>query len=323
MIYAIITIILFVCELVYFKIADKYNIIDKPNTRSSHNYITIRGGGIVFWLAALLYFIIALTVSSVPIPTVPIVSFFSGLTMLSIVSFWDDIKSLPNKIRIIIHFLSISLVFYGLNLYSTLPWYLILIAYIFFVGILNAYNFMDGINGITGLYSLAILISLQYINRKYLFTEPDFINFAIIACIVFLFFNFRKKAKCFAGDIGSMAISFWIVTSLLQLMLKTNSIIWIMFLAVYGVDTVFTILHRLCLKQNIFKPHRLHFYQILANEKHLSHQLVSFLYAAIQLLIGGVIIAVHFKFPQFESVAAIAISLILVLVYLVKFKFLS
>ncbi|MDR1683412.1 MAG: glycosyltransferase family 4 protein, partial [Candidatus Symbiothrix sp.] len=320
MIYAIIAVVFFVCELVYFKIADKYNIIDKPNTRSSHNYITIRGGGIVFWLAALLYFIIALTVSSGPVLTVPIVSFFSGLTMLSIVSFWDDIKSLPSKIRIIIHFLSISLVFYGLNLYSTLPWYLILTAYIFFVGILNAYNFMDGINGITGLYSLTILMSLQYTNQKNHFIEPDFINYAIIACLVFLFFNFRKKAKCFAGDIGSMAMSFWIVTLLLQLMLKTESIIWIMFLAVYGVDSTLTIIHRLYLKQNIFKPHRLHFYQILANEKQLSHQLVSFLYAAIQLLICGLIIAIHFTNPQYEIVAAIVISFVLSSVYLLKFK---
>ncbi|MDR0542346.1 MAG: UDP-GlcNAc--UDP-phosphate GlcNAc-1-phosphate transferase, partial [Dysgonamonadaceae bacterium] len=115
--------------------------------------------------------------------------------------------------------------------------------------------------------------------------------------------------------------SFWIVTLLLQLMLKTNNIIWIMFLAVYGVDSTLTILHRLYLKQNIFKAHRMHFYQILANEKHLSHQLVSSLYAVAQLLICGVITTIHFYFPAWEIAAAIAILLILSLVYLLKFKF--
>ncbi|GHT76670.1 UDP-GlcNAc--UDP-phosphate GlcNAc-1-phosphate transferase [Bacteroidia bacterium] len=317
--YLILTAILFAAMLLYFKIATKYNIIDKPNSRSSHDYITIRGGGIVFWLAAALY--------SLNLPSFANLegfSFLIGITLLSAVSFWDDIQSLPNKIRIIIHFFSISCVFYGLGIFSTLPWYMIITAYVFFAGILNAYNFMDGINGITGLYSLTILIALQYINLQQIkFTEPAFINYAILACIVFLFFNFRKKAKCFAGDIGSMAISFWIVTLLLQLMLKTNSIIWILFLVVYGVDSTLTILHRIYLKQNIFKAHRMHFYQILANEKHLLHPFVSSLYAVAQLLICSIIIPIHFQFPHLEIIAAISILLVLSLVYLLKFKFLK
>lgn len=307
---------LFVCELVYFKIADKFNIIDKPNERSSHNYITIRGGGIVFWAAAMLLLFLPLAINLLP--------FYIGITLISAVSFIDDIKSLPNKIRIVIHFISISCVFWGLGLFSTLNWRLIILAYIFFAGILNAYNFMDGINGITGLYSLIVLISLQFVNYQIVsFTQSDFVNFAIIACIVFLFFNFRKKAKCFAGDVGSMAISFWIVMLLLQLMLKTNSIVWIMFLAIYGVDTVLTIIHRIYLKQNIFEAHRLHFYQILCNEKKFSHLLVSILYAVIQLIICGIVIFIHFQFPKFELLSAILILLALSLIYLLKFNFLK
>ncbi|MDR2853789.1 MAG: glycosyltransferase family 4 protein, partial [Prevotellaceae bacterium] len=265
--YFFVTIALLLGTFVYFRIANRFNIIDKPNERSSHNYITIRGGGIVFWLAAMLYAIPNLTSN---------LFFIVGLSLISAVSLWDDISSLPNKVRVVIHFLSISLVFYGLNLFSVLPCYMIVAAYVFFVGILNAYNFMDGINGITGLYSLVILISLQYINCQIVkFSSPEFINYAIEACVVFLFFNFRKRAKCFAGDIGSMAISFWIVTLLIMLIIKTNSVVWLMFLAVYGADTILTIIHRIYLKQNIFEAHRLHFYQILANEKHLPHRLVA------------------------------------------------
>lgn len=313
--YLLVFITLFVLEFVYFRIADKFNIIDKPNKRSSHDYITIRGGGIVFWLAGLIFSVLYLSDS---------VYFMIGITLISIVSFWDDVSSLPNKIRIVIHFIAISCVFYGLGLFTELNWLLVIVAYIFFVGILNAYNFMDGINGITGLYSLVVLIALQVVNCQFVtFTTPEFINYAILACIVFLFFNFRKKAKCFAGDIGSMAISFWILTLLLQLMLKTNSVIWIMFLAIYGVDTVLTILHRIYLKQNIFEAHRLHFYQIMCNEKHLSHRLVSSIYAVIQLVICLTIIYVYFNLQNATIIFAAAILIILTLIYLLKFRFLK
>ena len=54
--YLLITLVLFLLELLYFKIADRYNIVDKPNHRSAHTEITLRGGGIIFWFAALLYF---------------------------------------------------------------------------------------------------------------------------------------------------------------------------------------------------------------------------------------------------------------------------
>jgi UDP-N-acetylmuramyl pentapeptide phosphotransferase/UDP-N-acetylglucosamine-1-phosphate transferase len=307
--YLITTIILIAGMIFYFRIADKYNIIDKPNLRSSHDYITIRGGGIVFWLAGVLYFIFQFSIFNF--------QFLIGITLISTVSIWDDIKSLSNKIRIIIHFISISLIFYGVGLFSILPWYFVIATYILFVGILNAYNFMDGINGITGLCSLAVLIPLLYVNEKViLFTDPNFILFAIMACLVFLFFNFRKQARCFAGDVGSISISFWIVTLLLQLMIKTHSIVWIMFLAVYGADTIFTIIHRLYLKQNIFKAHRMHFYQVMSNEWGISHRKVSALYAFVQLSICGLII----YFREYQTLCAITIAISLSLAYLLKFK---
>jgi UDP-N-acetylmuramyl pentapeptide phosphotransferase/UDP-N-acetylglucosamine-1-phosphate transferase len=294
--------------ILYFKIADKYNIIDKPNERSSHDYITIRGGGIIFWLAGLIYTLLPFTLHFSP--------FFIGLTLICGVSFWDDISSLPNKIRIVIHFLSISFVFYGLNLYAVLPWYLILAAYIFFVGVLNAYNFMDGINGITGLCSLSVLIPLWYVNEEVIpFTDPDFILFAILACIVFLFFNFRKKAKCFAGDIGSMGISFWILTLLVQLSVKSDSVVWMLFLTVYGVDSICTILHRLFCRQNIFKAHRFHFYQILSNERGISQLKVSGFYAFLQIIINVIVIYSYVSHRAILPVIGGFVTGVLILVY--------
>ncbi|MDR1182278.1 MAG: glycosyltransferase family 4 protein [Bacteroidales bacterium] len=307
--YLFVIILLFAGMLLYFKIASKCNIIDKPNRRSSHDYITIRGGGIVFWLAALIYSVQYIVESRY---------FFAGMMLVCGVSFWDDISSLPNRVRITAHFLSISLIFYGLSLFTLFPWWLVVVAYVLFVGIMNAYNFMDGINGITGLYSLAVLIPLQYVNHRLIsFTHPDFINYAILACVVFLFFNLRKRAKCFAGDIGSLGLSFWIITLLLQLMIATQSLIWIIFLAVYGIDAIYTILHRIYLKHNIFKAHRLHFYQILSNEKSMSHLTVSFGYALTQFLICAVMIVTY---QLYAWTIGIIIIGILTIIYLLKFK---
>ena len=310
--YLIVLFILFAGMLVYCKIAEKYNIIDKPNERSSHNYITIRGGGVVFSLAGLIYSVFHLPES---------LYFLLGLTLISGVSFWDDVSSLSNKVRMIVQFLSISLVFYGLGMFSLLPWWLIIAAYIFFVGVLNAYNFMDGINGITGLYSLAVLLGLRYVNSVIEYTNAAFIDYAILACVVFLFFNCRKRAKCFAGDIGSMAISFWIVSLLLQLMITTDSLIWILFLAVYGIDSVFTILHRLYLRQNIFKAHRLHFYQILSNERGISHLKVSIMYAFVQLLISGIMAYTYFCCSSSVMwIIGVIVLIMLCIVYFQKFR---
>lgn len=283
--YTILGIILMIGMLLYFKVAERFNIIDKPNQRSSHSEITLRGGGIIFWFSALLYFVQHLKTNYL---------FFTGITLVSLISFWDDIQSLSNKIRISIHFLAITLIFFDLGLFDLIPIWGVLIAYIFAIGLINAYNFMDGINGITGLYTVVVMGSLLYVNTNVqLFIDGIFIKYAMIASGVFLFFNYRKKAKCFAGDVGSIAVAFWIIYLVLKLILLTESIVWLLFLAVYGVDAVCTILHRLYLKQNIFEAHRLHFYQVLSNEYKIQHRLVSLIYALIQAGISLVVILLY------------------------------
>lgn len=295
--------------LVYFKVADRYNIIDKPNLRSSHTEITLRGGGIIFWFSALLYFIQNIQSNYL---------FFTGITLVSLVSFWDDIQSLSNKIRISIHFLAITLIFIDLELFTLMPIWGVVVSYILAIGLINAYNFMDGINGITGLYTLVVLGALLYVNTKLqLFIDGDLIRYGMIASIVFLFFNYRKKAKCFAGDVGSIAIAFWIIYLLLKLIISTNTIIWLLFLAVYGIDAVCTIVHRLYLKQNIFEAHRLHFYQILSNECKIQHRLVSLYYAVVQIAISTLVLALYQKVNDIILFSVILIPLLFL--YSVKF----
>ena len=309
MFYLIATILLIICMLVYFKVADRYNIVDKPNERSSHTEITLRGGGIIYWFAALFYFILHANENYL---------FFTAITLVSFISFYDDIKSLPNKLRFGVQLLAMSIIFYDLNIFSIMPWWGIILTYILSIGIINAYNFMDGINGITGLYTITVFLSLLYVNEYiYSFYDKDFMILPILASCIFLFFNYRKKAKCFAGDIGSIAIAFWIIYLLILLIIKTNNIIWILFLAVYGVDSVCTIIHRLYLKQNIFKPHRLHYYQILCNEKKMQHRIVSLSYAILQLIISFTVILTYNRINP--SIIFIIVLLPLGLMYCTKF----
>ena len=276
MYYIIILVLLFVAELFYFRVADKCNIIDKPNERSSHTKVTLRGGGIIFYFGALTYFLS----SHWEYPW-----FMLALTLITFISFVDDIRSTSQGLRLVFHFFAMALMFYQWGLFS-LSWWWIIIALIICTGIINAYNFMDGINGITGGYSLVILGALAYINSEITtFVEPALINTVLCSVLVFCFFNFRKKAKCFAGDVGSVSIAFILLFLIGKLILTTGDFSWIILLVVYGVDSVLTIIHRLMLHENIGLPHRKHMYQLMANELKIPHVGVSLIYMGAQALV--------------------------------------
>jgi UDP-N-acetylmuramyl pentapeptide phosphotransferase/UDP-N-acetylglucosamine-1-phosphate transferase len=276
MFYLIILVLLFVAELFYFRIADRYNIIDKPNERSSHTKITLRGGGVIFYFGALAYFLI----SGFEYPC-----FILALTFVTFISFVDDVRSTSQKLRLLFHFSAMVLMFYQWGLFS-LSWWWIIIALIICTGIINAYNFMDGINGITGGYSLVILGALAYINAEITqFVEPALVYTVLCSVLVFCFFNFRKRAKCFAGDVGSVSIAFILLFLIGKLIIQTEDFSWIILLSVYGIDSVLTIIHRLILHENISLPHRKHMYQLMANELKMPHVRVSLVYMAVQAIV--------------------------------------
>ncbi|WP_177765346.1 MraY family glycosyltransferase [Flavobacterium sp. I3-2] len=304
--YIIILIVLFVIELIYFKIADKYNIIDKPNERSSHTTITLRGGGVIFYFGALIFFIF----SGFQYPY-----FFLGLTAITVISFLDDIFTLSNRIRLSIHLTSVLLMFYQVGLFELSLW-LIPIALILCIGIINAYNFMDGINGITVSNSLAILILLAISNLQINFVDANIIYYTILSCLVFGFYNFRNKAKCFAGDVGSVCIAFIVVFLIALLIIKTQNINYILFLTVYGLDTVLTIVRRLSKKENIFEAHRSHLYQYYANENKSNRLLISSIYGLLQLLIGIIVIYCTRFNLTIQIISSISIIVIFGLIYL-------
>lgn len=277
--YIIIFILLLIAELLYFRIADKCNIIDKPNERSSHSTIVLRGGGIIFLISVWIWG--AFFGFQYP-------WFLVGLTLVAGISFVDDIHSLPDSVRLVAQFAAAAMAFYQLGILHWSMWWIILLALIVYVGATNVINFMDGINGITAGYSLAVLIPLALVNINGVFVEQSLIISTILASLVFCIFNFRPKgkAKCFAGDVGSIGIAFIILFLLGNVMIKTTDITWLIFLLVYGVDGCLTIVHRIMLHENLGEAHRKHAYQIMANELKVGHVKVSLLYTVMQLVIS-------------------------------------
>ena len=306
--YIIIFVLLLVAELVYFRIADKCNIIDKPNQRSSHSTIVLRGGGIIFLIGAWVWSLFF----GFHYPW-----FLAGLTLVAGVSFVDDIRSLPDSVRLVAQFAAAAMAFYQLDILHWDMWWIVLVALIVYVGATNVINFMDGINGITAGYALAVLVPLGLLNTNYhelatnlttnysfnninhslissdnitdgVFVEQSLIVAAIIAAVVFCIFNFRPKgrAKCFAGDVGSIGIAFIMLFLLGNVIIKTGDITWLIFLLVYGVDGCLTIIHRIMLHENLGEAHRKHAYQIMANELKIGHVKVTLLYMAMQLAVS-------------------------------------
>ena len=277
--YILIFVLLLIAELVYFRIADKFNIIDKPNQRSSHSTIVLRGGGIIFMIGAWVWSVFF----GFDYPW-----FLAGLTLVAGVSFVDDIHSLPDSVRLVAQFAAAAMAFYQLDILHWNMWWIVLVALIVYVGATNVINFMDGINGITAGYSLAVLLPLAALNVDNKFVAQSLIFTTIIAAIVFCIFNFRPKgkAKCFAGDVGSIGIAFIMLFMLGNVIIKTEDITWLIFLLVYGVDGCLTIVHRIMLHENLGEAHRKHAYQIMANELKIGHVKVTLIYMALQLTVS-------------------------------------
>lgn len=274
--YISVTLLLIAAILLYFRIAGRYNIIDKPNERSSHSYITIRGGGIIFPLAALLWFAFYGFQQTWAI---------AALMLIAAISFFDDLRPLSGKVRMLVHVVAASLLFYGMGVFG-LSWYVVFGAYLLAVFWINAFNFMDGINAITPFYALVALGTFWYLNLKYQFFPVELIVLLVIAILIFSFFNARKQAKTFAGDVGSISLAFLLAWMLLELILQSGRIYYVLLFVVYGLDSVFTIIFRLIRGENIFKAHRSHLYQLLSNELKWPHVQVALFYAVAQLLIN-------------------------------------
>ena len=292
--YLIIAAVLVALELCYFKIADRFNIIDKPNERSSHSTIVLRGGGVIFPLSMLVWICLKGVYGEWGM-VLDYLPFLSGLVIIAGISFVDDIHSLPDRVRLVAQFTAMALMFWSMGILHWNMWWVVILALIVCVGATNIFNFMDGINGITAGYALTVLVPLVLLNRSFAslrmtegFVEESFLIVAIIGVLVFSFFNFRPKgkAKCFAGDVGSIGIAFILLFAIGRLIVQTGDVTYLIVVLVYGVDGFFTIVHRILLHENLGEAHRKHAYQIMANELRMDHRVVSLIYMALQLAVS-------------------------------------
>lgn len=305
--YITLGIFLLAFEYAYFILAKRLRIVDRPHHQSSHTGVVVRGGGIIFYVAFLIWSVVS---------GHPINGGLAGLTILAVVSFIDDIHSVSPYIRLFCQFIAIFFLFYHSGLIETSP-HVVIILIVACVGAVNIYNFMDGINGLTGGYSLVVLLALLYVNEYQLhFFFSKLLIYIIISLVIFNLFNFRARAKCFAGDVGSLTIGFIIVYLMLRLALKGHSMSWLTFLAVYFVDGGLTILHRILLKENLMKPHKKHAYQIMANELKMPHLIVSGIYMGLQ----AICCVVYIMWPGYISFFAIfGVLTVLYLAFMRKF----
>jgi len=279
---------LFGVTLVYIRLAEAFSIIDQPNAQSVYQVPTVRGAGILFPIAWLAWFLW----SGGLLPWVTL-----GVLMLGVAGFIDDLRGLGLFWRLGAQVLAFLLLWAELNGFS-LPVSWFLVALLVGVGAINAVNFMDGINGMMGLYALSILLPLQAYYAPY-WAAPTPWAFLIAALLVFGFFNFRKKARCFAGDVGSLTLGYLLVFYVGAMVLGRSpldpgravalapALPYLLLLALYGVDSVLTILQRIHQRESIFTPHRQHLYQMLANERRWPQLWVSGAYAALQAGLCG------------------------------------
>ena len=297
LIYLLIFLLLLVAEMVYFRIADRYNIIDKPNERSSHSTIMLRGGGVIFLISAWVWS----AFFGLQYPW-----FLLGLTLVAGVSFVDDIRSLPESVRLVVQFVAMGLTLFELfcmpgQFLESASWWMVVafvvMGMVIFVGASNIINFMDGINGITGGYAAAVLVPLLIVNEGTMLkavngavsiVPSSLVITVLLADVVFCLFNFRQKgkAKCFAGDVGSIGIAFILLFMIGQLIMRTGDVTYLVFLLVYGVDGCLTIIHRIMLHENLGEAHRKHAYQLMANELKIGHVTVSLFYMALQMAVS-------------------------------------
>jgi UDP-GlcNAc:undecaprenyl-phosphate GlcNAc-1-phosphate transferase len=299
-IYSIVFVILILLLYCYFKIAETFNIVDKPNHRSSHNTITIRGGGVIFPLSLFAFpFFFSLNYPY----------FLIGLFMISLVSFFDDVKPVSNVLRITVHLLATVVLILQLGI-LTVPIYMLLLFLFIAIGTINAVNFMDGINGMIGGYSLITLVTLWYVNENIAihFTSSSFILMSILSVVVFNIFNFRNKSICFAGDVGSISIAFILIFFIGQLIHRTGDFSYILLLLLFGLDTVSTILSRILKREAVFDPHRSHYYQYLVNQRSIPHVYVSLGYSLIQVIFNFLLIKFLIGSATFVLVFCLIIS---------------
>ncbi|KAB2814348.1 MraY family glycosyltransferase [Phaeocystidibacter luteus] len=304
LIYPGVFLLLILVMQLYIRLARRYDIVDEPGYRSNHSVTVLRGGGILFPVAILVFFLING-------PLHP--QFFLGTLLLAVVSFWDDLGNVKAFHRLLVQFVAVGLMIYDLNT-GGYGWAALFLMFFVAVGWINAFNFMDGINGITAINAALNLGTLVLINYDLRFIEMRLLVFLMLSVIVFGIYNFRIRALVFAGDVGSITMAYATAFAMAALILKTGQWQYLLFLSVYVVDAGYSVLHRVFHGFNPLKPHRTFLFHMLVNEVGWPHLAVSSLYAGIQLVIN--LLVYYIIIPaNYTNVWGIVLMVVLSILY--------
>ena len=308
-IYTVVFILSLISFPIYFKLAEKYGVIDRPNERSSHSEPTIRGAGILLIICYICFFAWSNYYLAL------------GCILAAIVGYVDDRITLRAMVRLPLYMLSVLLTFLELNIFNESAWYVSLIFFVVALGVINTYNFMDGINGITGMYSTVFFLTIGTVHA-FVMELPQLkvlVPLIMIYLVIFGFYNYRQKAKTFLGDAGSVSIGLLVVYMVLAMIKNTDDFTWIVLLLVYGVDSVGTIIMRIIRRENIFLAHRSHLYQDMTNIVGHSHLKVSMAYAFVQLTINILWLA-NYHYHWISSYILLSMILISLIVFYLWYK---
>lgn len=277
------------------------NLIDIPNERSSHTEPTPRGGGLIIDAVCLLLFLIYCVAFQIDI----FWSYFAGALIIALISWLDDLFSVPAIWRFLSHSLAAILVVWGLGAWETLyiPFsgtaYLgqigQVITFFWIVWMINAYNFMDGIDGIAGAQAFTAGIGWLLIGTL-LGVENTAFYGGIVAftSLGFLFHNWQP-AKIFMGDVGSAFLGY--TFAVLPLMAFKESkdqailfpVIGVTLVTLFVFDSIVTLIKRILRREKIWQAHREHIYQKLVVSG-FSHQFVTGTYAILSMIILGCLV---------------------------------
>lgn len=276
--YIISIILLTLLFLLYLYMARRYDVVSMPNERNLQSHPVITGAGVIFIIALVLWEIFFYR---------QYLFLFAGVMIVSIVSFADDVRNLSVVFRLLFQFLAAALVFCDIDV----PLWVACLAVVPFVGMSNIFNFMDGINGMHAFMSLVVLVSLYLANCGIHFVEPSLLLLLAFSVVVFAVPN--VCGKCFCGDVGSIGLSYILLFLIARIVVVTGDLSWLLFVSVYAFDGISTIVRRLFLHENIFRPHRHHLYQWMVDSLNIHPLIVSSVYALLQLAISGFVLLSH------------------------------
>ncbi len=295
-------------------------ILDHPNERSSHQTPTPRGGGIAV-IAVLVAAWVAIG-DYLGAPTATVWALPAAAILLAAVSFVDDLKSLGPPVRLAAQAGAVGVILFvmpdhGLFFQGALPAALDpVLAGILWVWFINLFNFMDGIDGIAGVETLGIGIGIAVVIFMAGNADSQVLAFHGIAAagvaLGFLKMNW-SPARIFMGDVGSVPLGFLLGWLLLMLAASGQWAAALILPSYYLSDATVTLCRRAFRGEKIWRPHRLHFYQ-LAVQRGLDHGAVS-----LQVLsVNGALIILAALAVSGQQVLALAAAAVVNVAFLFR-----